>query len=31
MTPNLTLNRNNKQNTQTIKEDDKEAVKAPAA
>lgn len=30
MTPNL-INRNNKQNTQTIKEDDKEAVKAPAA
>lgn len=27
MTPNLTLNRNNKQNTQTKKEDDKEAVK----
>lgn len=31
MTPNLTLNRNNKQNTQTKKEDDKEAVKAPTA
>lgn len=31
MTPNLTLNRNNKQNTLTKKEDDKEAVKAPTA
>lgn len=31
MTPNLTLNRNNKQNTQTKNEDDKEAVKAPTA
>lgn len=31
MTPNLIHNRNNKQNTQTKKEDDKEAVKAPTA